>query len=89
MGIEHHLGLTCDPLYGLVQVPCIERNAFAAARAVNHASFAILSDGRHVISFDNVIKTLKQTGFDLPNLYKETSLGGLAVFGLDKKKENR
>ncbi len=84
MGIEHHLGLTCDPLYGLVQVPCIERNAFAAARAVNHASFAILSDGRHVISFDNVIKTLKQTGADLPNLYKETSLGGLAIFGLDK-----
>ena len=86
MGIEHHLGLTCDPLYGLVQVPCIERNAFAAARALNHASFAILSDGRHVISFDQVVKTLKQTGADLPNLYKETSLGGLAVFGTDSTK---
>ncbi|MBI9067384.1 MAG: L-serine ammonia-lyase [Salinivirgaceae bacterium] len=84
MGIEHHLGLTCDPLYGLVQVPCIERNAFAAARALNHASFALLSDGRHVISFDKVVKTLKQTGADLPNLYKETSLGGLAIFGKEE-----
>jgi L-serine dehydratase len=81
MGIEHHLGLTCDPLYGLVQVPCIERNAFAAARALNHASYALLSDGRHIISFDTVVKTMKQTGADLPNLYKETSLGGLALFG--------
>lgn len=81
MGIEHHLGLTCDPLYGLVQVPCIERNAFAAARALNHASYALLSDGRHIISFDAVVKTMKQTGADLPNLYKETSLGGLALFG--------
>ena len=68
MGIEHHLGLTCDPLYGLVQVPCIERNAFAAARALNHASYALLSDGRHIISFDQVVETLKQTGHDLPNL---------------------
>lgn len=85
MGIEHHLGLTCDPLYGLVQVPCIERNAFAAARAINHGAFALLSDGRHIISFDAVIKTMKQTGADLPNLYKETSLGGLAVFGKPNK----
>lgn len=81
MGIEHHLGLTCDPLYGLVQVPCIERNAFAATRALSHGTYALLSDGRHVVSFDKVVQTLKQTGHDLPDLYKETSLGGLAVFG--------
>lgn len=81
MGIEHHLGLTCDPLYGLVQVPCIERNAFASSRALSHASFALLSDGRHVISFDKVVRTMKETGLDLPNLYKETSLGGLAIYG--------
>lgn len=81
MGLEHHLGLTCDPLYGLVQVPCIERNAFAASRALSHASYALLSDGRHVISFDKVVRTMKETGLDLPDLYKETSLGGLAVYG--------
>jgi L-serine dehydratase len=81
MGIEHHLGLTCDPLYGLVQIPCIERNAFAASRSLNHAAYALVSDGRHIISFDKVVKTLKQTGYDLPSLYKETSLGGLAIFG--------
>lgn len=81
MGLEHHLGLTCDPLYGLVQVPCIERNAFAACRALSHASYALLSDGRHVISFDKVVRTMKETGYDLPDLYKETSLGGLAIYG--------
>lgn len=81
MGIEHHLGLTCDPLYGLVQVPCIERNVFAASRALNHASYALLADGRRIITFDQVVRTMKQTGHDLPELYKETSLGGLAVFG--------
>lgn len=81
MGIEHHLGLTCDPLYGLVQVPCIERNVFAASRAINHASYALLADGRRIITFDQVVRTMKQTGNDLPELYKETSLGGLAVFG--------
>ncbi len=81
MGLEHHLGLTCDPLYGLVQVPCIERNAFAASRALSHASYALLSDGRHIISFDKVVRTMKETGLDLPDLYKETSLGGLAIYG--------
>ncbi|GET21150.1 L-serine ammonia-lyase [Prolixibacter denitrificans] len=80
MGLEHHLGLTCDPIAGLVQVPCIERNAFAAARALNHKNYALLSDGRHLISFDKVVQTMKQTGHDLPHLYKETSEGGLAHF---------
>lgn len=78
MGLEHHLGLTCDPVGGLVQVPCIERNAFAAARALNHKNYALLSDGRHMISFDKVVETMKNTGDDLPHLYKETSEGGLA-----------
>ncbi|MBN1639154.1 MAG: L-serine ammonia-lyase [Ignavibacteriales bacterium] len=79
MGLEHHLGLTCDPVGGLVQVPCIERNAFAASRALDANTYAILSDGIHRVSFDKVVKTMKQTGHDLPNLYKETSTGGLAV----------
>lgn len=80
MGLEHHLGLTCDPVAGLVQIPCIERNAFAAGRALNHHVFAILSDGRHRISFDKVVETMKRTGKDLPSLYRETSTGGLALF---------
>ncbi len=84
MGLEHHLGLTCDPVCGLVQVPCIERNAFAAARALDSCSFAMLSDGKHLINFDKVVRTMQQTGHDLPSLYKETSMGGLAV-DLDKK----
>jgi L-serine dehydratase len=79
MGLEHHLGLTCDPICGLVQVPCIERNAFAAARALDSCSYAMLSDGKHLINFDKVVRTMKQTGHDLPSLYKETSMGGLAV----------
>lgn len=79
MGLEHHLGLTCDPVCGLVQLPCIERNAFAAARALDSCSYAMLSDGEHLVSFDKVVKTMKQTGHDLPSLYKETSTGGLAV----------
>ncbi len=88
MGLEHHLGLTCDPVFGLVQIPCIERNAFAAARALNHKDYAMLSDGRHLIGFDEVVETMKQTGKDLPNLYKETSTGGLALFhGLDDREE--
>ena len=78
MGLEHHLGLTCDPVCGLVQIPCIERNAFAAARAMDANMYASLSDGRHNISFDKVVKTMLETGHDLPNLYKETSAGGLA-----------
>ncbi|MDR2839756.1 MAG: L-serine ammonia-lyase [Paludibacter sp.] len=79
MGLEHHLGLTCDPVCGLVQVPCIERNAFAAVRALDSCSFANLSDGRHIIHFDKVVRTMAQTGHDLPSLYKETSRGGLAI----------
>lgn len=78
MGLEHHLGLTCDPIGGLVQVPCIERNAFAAVRALDSCSFAMLSDGKHLVSFDKVVRTMKETGHDLPSLYKETSIGGLA-----------
>lgn len=78
MGLEHHLGLTCDPVCGLVQIPCIERNAFAAARALDANMYASLSDGRHNISFDKVVRTMLETGHDLPSLYKETSTGGLA-----------
>lgn len=78
MGLEHHLGLTCDPVLGLVQIPCIERNVFAAARALNHNTYALLSDGRHHISFDQVTETMMKTGLDLSYNYKETSLGGLA-----------
>lgn len=80
MGLEHHLGLTCDPVCGLVQIPCIERNAFAAARALDCAAYAVLSDGLHRVSFDKIVYTMKQTGHDLPSIYRETSLGGLAVF---------
>ncbi len=83
MGLEHHLGLTCDPIAGLVQIPCIERNVFAASRALSHNTYAMLSDGRHMISFDKVVQTMKQTGKDLPSLYKETAGGGLALFGRD------
>ncbi len=80
MGMEHHLGLTCDPIAGLVQIPCIERNAHASVRAVDTASYAIVSDGDHFVSFDETIEAMKQTGKDLPSLYKETALGGLAKF---------
>lgn len=79
MGLEHHLGLTCDPVCGLVQIPCIERNAYAAARAFDANIFATYSDGQHRVSFDKVVKVMRQTGHDLPSLYKETSGGGLAV----------
>ncbi|MDP4185549.1 MAG: L-serine ammonia-lyase, iron-sulfur-dependent, subunit alpha, partial [Bacteroidota bacterium] len=79
MGLEHHLGLTCDPVLGLVQIPCIERNAFAAARSLNHNTYALLSDGRHRISFDQVVEAMKKTGHDLSTNYKETSEGGLAI----------
>ena len=78
MGLEHHLGMTCDPVCGLVQIPCIERNAYAAARALDANFYASLSDGRHRVSFDRVLRVMKQTGHDLPSLYKETSEGGLA-----------
>lgn len=86
-GLEHHLGLTCDPIAGLVQVPCIERNAFGAQRALDAALYAIHSDGRHMVPFDNVVEVMEQTGHDLPSLYKETSLGGLATMGLHGRKE--
>ena len=78
MGLEHHLGLTCDPLMGLVQVPCIERNAMACMRAIDHASFALMSDGRHKVSFDDVVEVMMETGAAIPSLYRETSKGGLA-----------
>lgn len=84
-GLEHHLGLTCDPIGGLVQIPCIERNAFGAQRAFDAALYAIHSDGRHFVSFDNVVEVMEKTGNDLPSLYRETSLGGLAAIGLEVK----
>ena len=79
MGLEHHLGMTCDPVCGLVQIPCIERNAFAAARALDSNMYAAFSDGTHNVTFDRVVDVMKQTGHDLPSLYKETSQGGLAA----------
>jgi L-serine dehydratase len=78
MGLEHHLGLTCDPVGGLVQIPCIERNAYAAARAMDAGIYALYTDGRHRVSFDQVVKVMLETGNDLPSVYKETSEGGLA-----------
>ena len=92
MGLEHHLGMTCDPVCGLVQIPCIERNAFAATRALDANLYASFSDGTHTVSFDRVVKVMKQTGHDLPSLYKETSEGGLArayEMHLKHKKENK
>lgn len=79
MGLEHHLGLTCDPVCGLVQIPCIERNAFAAARALDANTFGTFSDGMHRVSFDQVVEVMRKTGKDLPSLYRETSTGGLAT----------
>ncbi|MCE1168182.1 MAG: L-serine ammonia-lyase [Sphingobacteriia bacterium] len=79
MGLEHFLGLTCDPVAGLVQVPCIERNAVAASRALDANVYATLSDGRHMVSFDKVVEAMNLTGHDLPSIYKETSEGGLAL----------
>lgn len=78
MGLEHHLGMTCDPVCGLVQIPCIERNAFAAARALDSNLYSAFSDGQHQVSFDRVVEVMKQTGHDIPSLYKETGEGGLA-----------
>jgi L-serine dehydratase len=78
MGLEHHLGMTCDPVCGLVQIPCIERNAYAAARALDANLYASFTDGIHRVSFDRVVKVMKETGHDLPSLYKETGEGGLA-----------
>lgn len=78
MGLEHHLGMTCDPVCGLVQIPCIERNAYAAARALDANLYSSFTDGMHRVSFDKVVEVMKETGKDLPSLYKETSEGGLA-----------
>ena len=77
-GLEHHLGLTCDPVEGYVQIPCIERNAVAASRALQSASYAMLGDGQHRISFDEVVQTMAETGRDMGANYKETSQSGLA-----------
>ena len=79
IAMEHHLGMTCDPVMGLVQIPCIERNAMGAVKAVNASRMALIGDGQHQISLDKVIRTMKQTGHDMQTIYKETSLGGLAV----------
>lgn len=79
IGMEHSLGLTCDPMLGLVQIPCIERNAQAASRALDAAVYAKMTDGFHFVSFDKVIRVMKRTGHDLPSIYKETSEGGLAI----------
>lgn len=78
MGLEHHLGMTCDPVCGLVQIPCIERNAYAATRALDANIYSTFTDGIHRVSFDKVLEVMNQTGHDLPSVYKETSKGGLA-----------
>jgi L-serine dehydratase len=79
IGMEHHLGLTCDPVGGLVQIPCIERNAIASVKAINAARMALRGDGTHHVSLDQVIKTMRETGADMLTKYKETARGGLAV----------
>jgi L-serine dehydratase len=79
IALEHHLGMTCDPIRGLVQVPCIERNGLGAIKAVAAASLALRGDGRHLVSLDACVETMRQTGRDMSEKYKETSLGGLAV----------
>ena len=83
IGLEHNLGLTCDPVGGLVQVPCIERNAIAAVKAINAAHLALMGDGKHFVSFDKVLQTMKETGKDMKDKYKETSRGGLAVSAVE------
>ena len=89
IGLEHFLGLTCDPVMGLVQIPCIERNALAANRAVIAAELALLSDGSHRVSFDAVVRTMLQTGHDLPSLYRETAEGGLAAACLNSPHQGK
>ena len=79
IAMEHNLGLTCDPIGGLVQIPCIERNAMGAVKAIDASRLALLGDGQHTVSLDKVIATMKRTGEDMSEIYKETSLGGLAV----------
>lgn len=87
MGLEHHLGLTCDPVAGLVQIPCIERNAFAATQALTCADYSLFTDGGHRISFDEVVAVMLETGNNLPSLYRETASGGLATAYLRRKKD--
>ncbi|MEM9472563.1 MAG: L-serine ammonia-lyase, iron-sulfur-dependent, subunit alpha, partial [Pseudomonadota bacterium] len=79
IALEHHLGMSCDPVAGLVQVPCIERNGLGAIKAVSAASLALHGDGEHFMPLDNCIEAMRQTGQDMSEKYKETSLGGLAV----------
>ena len=86
MGLEHHLGLTCDPIGGYVQIPCIERNAIAAVRAVDCAAYALLSDGQHIVTFDEVVRTMWETGRDMKSSYRETAEGGLAKIHLLRMK---
>lgn len=78
MGLEHHLGMTCDPVCGMVQIPCIERNAYAAARAMDCNIYSTFSDGQHLVSYDKVLSVMMETGSDIPSIYRETSEGGLA-----------
>jgi L-serine dehydratase len=84
MALEHFLGLTCDPVSGLVQIPCIERNAFAAMRAVECSAYSLLTDGKHLVTFDEVVEVMSQTGKDLQHVYRETTMGGLAKVVKDK-----
>jgi L-serine dehydratase len=79
IGMEHNLGLTCDPIGGLVQIPCIERNAMGAVKAINAARMSLRGDGRHFVSLDQVIQTMRDTGADMKTKYKETARGGLAI----------
>lgn len=86
MGFEHNLGLTCDPVAGYVQIPCIERNAFVAQKARECALYALFSDGTHIVTFDDVVKTMMETGKDMQTKYRETGLGGLAAINLKRLK---
>ena len=79
IAMEHHLGMTCDPVGGLVQIPCIERNAFGAVKAITAASLSMSGTGNHRVSLDQVVETMRQTGRDMSDRYRETSRGGLAV----------
>ena len=90
IGLEHHLGLTCDPIGGLVQIPCIERNAMGASRALDAAAYALISDGHQKVSYDDILETMEITGHDLSKEYRETALGGLAKYMKNRinKEEN-
>jgi L-serine dehydratase len=83
VGLEHHLGMTCDPIGGYVQIPCIERNAVASTRALDAATYSLFTDGKHTVSFDQVVQIMKITGKDLKEEYRETSLGGLAILSTE------